>query len=73
MGKNTAWGNKAYSEVRSNGGSKEQAREASNQASESYRQHVQENQFGGCGSHDNDMSDVNNSANDGAWHTSENV
>jgi hypothetical protein len=73
MGRNTAWGNKAYKEVRRNGGSKDEAREASNRATELYHQQTRERQFGKCGSHDNDVSDFNNSLNDGYWHTSDDL
>lgn len=69
MSKNTAWGNKAYNEIRRSGGSKEQAREASDKASEAFRKHIQDNQFGRRGSYDNDVADFNNTINDGSWHT----
>ncbi len=68
MAKNTAWGNNAYKEVRHSGGSKTEAREASANASRAYSEHTQARQFGGSSS-DNNVSDFNNSANDGSWHT----
>lgn len=73
MSKNTAWGNNAYRETRANGGSKEEARSASKSASESYSKHVQEQQFGNKSSHESDVSDFNNSKNDGAWHTADDL
>mgnify|MGYP003634081418 CR=1 len=46
MGNNTAWGNKAYKEKRSNGGSKQEAKKASKEASESYWDREADRQFG---------------------------
>jgi len=73
MSKNTAWGNKAYNETRRSGGSKEQAREASSKASEAFHKHIQANQFERRGSYVNDVSDFNNSINDGSWHTADDL
>ncbi len=73
MSKNTTWGNNAYKEVRKSGGSKEQARESQSQANEKYHEQTRERQFGKCSSYDNDVSDFNNSANDGSWHTSDDL
>lgn len=70
MSKNTAWGKKAYRQVRTNGGSKEEAKQASLKATNNYYQHVRERQFGKCGFYNEDVSDFNNSKNNGAWHTS---
>jgi hypothetical protein len=72
MAKNTAWGNNAYKEVRRSGGSKAEAKQASSNASKAYGEHVQSQQFSGRSS-DNNVSDFNNSANDGAWHTAEDL
>jgi hypothetical protein len=69
MSKNTAWGNKAYKETRVNGGSKEDARSASQSASESYSKHIQQQQFGNSSSYESDNTDYNNPINNGSWHT----
>lgn len=73
MGRNTAWGNNAYKETRSNGGSKQEAKQASSEATERYHQQTRDRQFGNCGSQDNDVSDFNNTINDGSWHTSDDL
>lgn len=73
MAKNTAWGNKAYNEIRRNGGSKEEAKEAASKATEAYYQHTIERQFGNIVSYNNDVSDFNNDINNGSWHTSEDL
>jgi hypothetical protein len=73
MGKNTAWGNNAYKEVRRGGGSKEDAKQAQKEATEKYYEQTRERQFGKCSSYDNDVSDFNNRANDGSWHTADNL
>lgn len=72
MGKNTAWGNSAYRETRSNGGSKEEARSASSAASESYYSATRERQFGNTRSSEHDHSDFNSSVNGNGthWHDS---
>lgn len=44
--RNTAWGNRAYKEVRRNGGSKEEAKKAANEASERYWKRERDRQFG---------------------------
>jgi hypothetical protein len=75
MGKNTAWGNNAYKETRSNGGSKSEAKQASSEATERYHQHTQERQFGNCKSHNSNESDFNSEINGSGtnWHTSEDL
>lgn len=73
MSRNTAAGNNAYRETRRSGGSKEESKQASTNASEKYHQQTRDRQFGNGSSKDNDVSDFNNSINDGAWHTSENL
>jgi len=73
MGKSSAAGNRAYKETRSNGGSKEQCKQASKEADERYYQKVRENQFGRIKGRDNNVSDFNNPINDGSWHTSDDL
>lgn len=74
MGKNTSWGNKAYRETRANGGSKEESKQASQRANQLYHEKIIERQFGKLDpNHDNDLSDFNNSINDGSWHTSDDL
>jgi hypothetical protein len=70
--KNTAWGNKAYKETRRNGGSKQQAKQAANNASERYYNQIRERQFSNSNDY-GDVSDFNNSKNNGSWHTSEDL
>lgn len=71
--KNTAWGNKAYKETRANGGSKEQARIASANASDKYTKHVQQQQFGKKSSFESNANNFNDSKNDGSWHTADDL
>lgn len=73
MGKNTAWGQKAYKETMKSTGSKSEAKQAQSEATEKYHQQTRERQFGNCSSNDNDVSDFDNSANNGAWHTSDDL
>jgi hypothetical protein len=74
MSKNTAWGNKAYKESRAEGGSKAEARAASESASAAYTEHVQNQQFGRASSNFNEnLHSANHSKNDGAWHTAEDL
>jgi len=75
MARNTAWGNKAYSETRSNGGSKSEAKQASAEASERYSQHTQERQFGRCGSDNSDASDFDSHTNGNGtnWHVADDL
>ena len=72
MGKNTAWGNNAYRETRSSGGSKS---EASSEATDRYHQHTQERQFGNCKSHESNESDFDSEINGSGtnWHTSDDL
>lgn len=73
MSRNTAWGNKAYREVRRNGGSKEEAKEASRKASEEYYKQLREKQFGNCGDYNDNVWDWDHPINDGSWHTAEDL
>ena len=75
MGKNTAWGNNAYKESRSNGGSKSEAKQASSEATERYHQQTQERQFVNCKSHDSNDSDFDSEMNGSGtnWHTSDDL
>jgi hypothetical protein len=75
MSKNTAWGNKAYKKARHNGGSKEEAKQASAQATERYHQQTRERQFGFCKDYNFDGHDFDSSINgNGAgWHLSEDL
>lgn len=75
MGKNTAWGNNAYKETRSNGGSKSEAKQASSEATERYHKHTQERQFGNCKSHNSNESDFDSEINGSGtnWHTSDDL
>lgn len=67
----TSWANKAYSETRKNGGTKEEARIASKDAREKYIQHVinQQAKYSG-GDYDCNIGDQNHEINNGRWHTS---
>lgn len=65
----TSWANKAYSETRKNGGTKEEARVASKEAREGYIQHVRNQQARYSDDYDSNVYDENHEVNDGGWHT----
>lgn len=65
----TSWANKAYSETRKNGGTKEEARIASKEAREEYIQHVRNQQARYSDDYDSNVYDENHEVNDGGWHT----
>ena len=71
--KNTSWGNKAYKATRANGGSKQEAKIASANASDKYIKHVQQQQFGKNRSFESNINNFNDSKNDGCWHTSDDL
>ena len=73
MGKIPAWGKKAYNETRKNGGSKEEAKVAQQLASEEYSRHLYQQRFGRSNSFKSDVSNFNNSINDGRWHTADDL
>lgn len=75
MGRNTAWGNKAYKEVRSSGGSKDEARQASQEATEKYYAKVRSDQSRIAGHYEDDKHDFDSSFNgEGTnWHTAEDL
>lgn len=75
MGKNTAWGQKAYKETMKSTGSKSESKAAQQSANESYSSHIGEQQARGSGSKsfDESVHDFNHSKNDGAMHTSEDL
>jgi hypothetical protein len=75
MGKNTAWGNNAYKETRHNGGSKEEAKKASIEASERYYQKTRDRQFGKCGDYNSNESDFDSDVNGNGtnWHLADDL
>jgi len=75
MGKNTTCGNKVYNEVRSNGGSKEDARVASQTATDNYHAKVQSDQMRSAGNYSDDKHDFDSSFNGNGtnWHTSDDL
>lgn len=71
MGKNSAAGQRAYRETRSNGGSKEQAKEACNNANQNYYQREQQRHSSNNVTHK--PHEWDDDINDGCWHTADDL